>query len=253
MPYKDFIAGLCGGVCGVFTSHPIDTVRIRYQNNNTYKNLSHCLKHTIATKSLYAGLYPPLIGIGIEKCLVFGITKNIEKLHIFNNQYINTAFSGFCAGLGCTIVVTPMEKVKIMMQNSQKTNFTNEYRKYGITGLYRGWTATLFREVPGYAIYFPTYKFLTSRSTCTTCPTPVYTFIYGSLSGAMSWLFIYPADPVKTLMQNNNISMTKAIKMIIDTYGIFGFYRGFSLGLIRALPLHGGVFLGYEYSKKLMR
>jgi hypothetical protein len=136
-----------------------------------------------------------------------------------------------------------------MLQNSQKTTFLNEYNKTGVRGLYRGWTATLFREVPGYAIYFPTYKFLNNN---TKYVTPIHTFIYGSLSGFTSWVFIYPSDPVKTLMQNNSMTMRESINYIMKTYGIMGFYRGFSLGLMRSLPLHGGVFLGYEYSKKIL-
>ena len=28
------------------------------------------------------------------------------------------------------------------------------------------------------------------------------------------------------------------------------FYKGFNLAILRALPLHGGVFFGYELAKK---
>jgi hypothetical protein len=31
--------------------------------------------------------------------------------------------------------------------------------------------------------------------------------------------------------------------------GCRNFYKGFSLAIMRAMPLHGGVFLGYEMSK----
>ena len=31
--------------------------------------------------------------------------------------------------------------------------------------------------------------------------------------------------------------------------GVKNYYRGFGLAILRAMPLHGGVFLGYELSK----
>ena len=44
----------------------------------------------------------------------------------------------------------------------------------------------------------------------------------------------------------------KFIKDVYKTKGILGFYRGFNLALLRCIPLHGGVFLGYETTKILL-
>ena len=82
-------------------------------------------------------------------------------------------------------------------------------------------------------------------------------FLFGSLSGLTSWIFIYPSDLIKTRYQaiketNTTNSITNVIKNIYRIDGLTGFYRGFSLAIMRALPLHGGVFLGYEYSKRCL-
>jgi solute carrier family 25 (mitochondrial carnitine/acylcarnitine transporter), member 20/29 len=247
---KPFAGGLFGGIIGVSASHPFDTIRVVFQENN-YNSIKKCaldLYKQNGFKRFYKGIKPPLIGVGLEKLIVFGCYDNFMRMKIFDNQISNIFIAGVFSGLCCTTVVTPVDKVKIMLQNGQNVTTMNILKKYGIRGIYNGYTATLFREVPGYGIYFATYENLT-KYYGKTYWSP---FLFGSLSGFMAWLFIYPSDPIKTKIQNNNIGFLSATQSIWRNYGIRGFYRGFSLGLMRALPLHGGVFMGYEGIMSLM-
>ena len=82
--------------------------------------------------------------------------------------------------------------------------------------------------------------------------TPYHSFVFGSLSGLHSWVYIYPSDPIKTRMQNCELSMKEATVQIFKEHGFRGFYRGFSIGCLRSIPMHGGVFLGYEFFMKMM-
>ena len=72
---KDFYAGLYGGITGVCISHPIDTIRIRIQTgqNNIFGGL-------------YKGIVPPLIGVGLEKFLVFGNYEKFKSWKLVKNQ-----------------------------------------------------------------------------------------------------------------------------------------------------------------------
>eukprot|EP01095_Lingulamoeba_sp_RSL-Kostka_P001147 TRINITY_DN11624_c0_g1_i1.p1 TRINITY_DN11624_c0_g1~~TRINITY_DN11624_c0_g1_i1.p1 ORF type:complete len:255 (-),score=54.67 TRINITY_DN11624_c0_g1_i1:116-880(-) len=242
-----FFGGFFGGATGVSLSHSIDTVRIVYQSNPEIKSLNESyryIKKTSGYGGFFKGMSYPIIGIGLEKCIVFGTYENVKNLGIFNNNYFNIFSAGIVSGLFCTSIVTPIEKVKILLQNNKKTSFTKLIKKNGIQSLYRGWSATLFREVPGYGIYFTTYEFL--KKNVTNNITPLHTLIFGAMSGVSSWIFIYPADPIKTIMQDRSYSLSQSFKYIFKNNGIQGFYRGFSLGILRALPLHAGVFLGYE-------
>ena len=72
------------------------------------------------------------------------------------------------------------------------------------------------------------------------------------LKRGISPVFIYPSDVVKSNMQVNKLSLRNTCQNIYKSQGIPGFYKGFSLGIFRAFPLHGGVFLGYELSKKFI-
>ena len=138
--------------------------------------------------------------------------------------------------------------INIQTSTRQTTPFSAYIEKEKLSTFYRGWTATLFREVPGYGIYFTTYEYLKNN---TKDMKPYHTLLYGGMSGLAAWLFIYPSDPPKTLMQDKNIGLKDAIKIIYNKYGLSGFYKGFSIALFRSIPLHAGVFLGYETFLKI--
>jgi hypothetical protein len=243
--YRSFTSGFVGGCIGVGISHPPDTVRVVYQESNGYTSIVDCARDLYrqgGVSRFYRGILPPLVGVGLEKCVLFGFYDNIKRNVTFSDNYhINGILSGMMAGLMCTSVVTPVERVKIMRQNSHDITISTLMRA-GFRNMYRGWSATLFREVPGYGIYFYVYEYLKSMYGMSWY-SPM---LYGAASGAISWIPIYPSDPVKTRMQNTGVSLVEATTAIFRTHGLFGFYRGMSLALLRAIPLHGGVFTGYE-------
>lgn len=236
---NSFISGTIGGIFGTILSHPIDTTRIMIQTNKP-----------ILIKNLYKGLTPPLFGIGLEKSIVFGTFYTINNNNYFND--LSTFNKGMLSGLISTLVVSPVEQIKIMLQ-TQKYKSTFDYLKYVIKtnnyiSLYKGWSATLFREVPGYGLYFICYENIKNHN-----DNIFNIFCKGSLSGIVAWSFIYPVDYIKTTVQNLNCSYKESIKYIINQNNgkLIGFYRGCSYALLRCVPLHGGVFVGYELSKKI--
>ena len=231
---NEFFYGCFGGVLGTIISHPIDTIRINLQS-------SKIPQYTF--KNLYRGILPPLFGIGLEKAVVFG-TYNMIKNKLEDEKYGTLAIdgiSGLGAGLSSTIVVTPVEYFKILYQNNTKIT------KLSLRNLYRGWTATLFREVPGYSIYFMTYNKITNLYGLN----PYSIFLGGGLSGLNAWVCIYPADYIKTRMQYYQTSFRQTTINIIKNEGIKGMYKGCGLALLRAFILHCGVFTGYEFIKNI--
>lgn len=214
---NDFYAGLFGGVLGTLLSHPIDTARILVQTKNP-----------IRIKHLVKGISPPLVGVGIEKSIVFGTFYSME------NTNISTFNKGLISGLLSTVIVSPMEKLKIQLQ-------TREIQKIAqLKNIYAGWAATMIREVPGYGIYFSCYENIRKKD-----DTSLQTFYKGGLSGCAAWSVIYPADYVKTLVQNSNITYKNAFNII--SKNPFQIYNGIHYALLRCFPLHGGVFLGYKF------
>jgi solute carrier family 25 carnitine/acylcarnitine transporter 20/29 len=184
----------------------------------------------------------------LEKSIVFGFYEKSKSYGL------NNFCSGIIGGFMCTLIVTPVDKLKINFQNNElKMN-----KRFYLKDLYKGFIPTIFRETPGFGIYFTTYNYLSNNFNQSKNLNK--TFIFGSLSGFSAWLFIYPSDLVKTNYQslNNNLTLTDIIKNIWKINnnsnniikGFFNYYKGFNLALLRAMPLHGGVFVGYELSKK---
>jgi solute carrier family 25 carnitine/acylcarnitine transporter 20/29 len=242
---NDFFYGLCGGFSGTIISHPFDTIKTRVQTNTV-----STIKQAVQMKNLYSGLTAPLIGIMFEKSIVFGFYEK-SKQYGFSNFT-----SGLIGGFMSTIVVTPIDRIKINLQNKEK----NIKSILNPRNLYKGFTPTIFRETPGFGIYFYTYNKLTERFNAGS--NLAKSFMFGSLSGLSAWIFIYPSDLIKTRYQsakNGNITLLQTVKTILTTNNnsnnpiksFKNLYSGFNLAILRAMPLHGGVFMGYELSKQL--
>jgi len=240
---NDFLYGLFGGFIGTLISHPVDTIKTRIQSKkfNTFTN-------ALQAGKLYSGLTPPLIGIMLEKSIVFGFYDKAKSYGL------NNFWSGIIGGFASTVIVTPIDRLKIHFQNNE----THKINLHMCKTLYKGFIPTIFRETPGFGIYFTTYNYLNNNYNSK--KSLLNNFIFGSMSGLSAWLFIYPSDLIKTKYQSNQVNLKDIIiniwkdNNINNNYmkGFFNFYSGFSLAIMRALPLHGGVFLGYELSKKYL-
>jgi len=237
--FRPFIGGLIGGTCGVLGSHPLDTVKTHVQTSgNGILASARKIYNELGIRGFYRGIVPPTVGFATEKLIVFGVYENLKLMGV-TNDFV----SGVIAGLACTSVVSPYEKIKIKMQTNSNLSLINAIRNESLRSFYNGYAPTLVREVPGYGIYFTTYKFLKNK---TDKITPLHSFIYGGLSGLAAWAFIYPSDPVKTLMQEKSYGLKEAMMKIYKRAGFRGFYNGFSIAMLRVLPLHAFTFCGYE-------
>jgi solute carrier family 25 carnitine/acylcarnitine transporter 20/29 len=237
-----YFKGCVSGMVGILISHPVDSIKTHYQIQKNIIKTSY--KYTVS--NLYKGVTSPLFGVGLEKALVFGTYNYV------NNITNNTPLSGAVSGLVASIIVSPYERIKIMKQTNQKIILSDCLKPKFI---FKGLSATFTREIPGFAIYFSTYEGLKKiffNSNIVNYPKknisiPV-SFIFGGLSGLTAWVFIYPQDRIKTIIQSNsnNISINNIIKNIYNTGGLKQFYKGFSFAAARAILLHSGTFCTME-------
>uniref|UniRef100_T1KZI1 Mitochondrial carrier protein n=1 Tax=Tetranychus urticae TaxID=32264 RepID=T1KZI1_TETUR len=267
MSLIDFVAGCWGGACGVLVGHPLDTIKNQKLGG------------------LFSGLSSPLACLAFVNAIVFGVYGNLneylKRLETTSNPFglskIGREFvAGTVAGVAQCIVTCPMELVKCRMQTVSSIGATvslvnqGKYSKYvdnnyqlkglpfvAITqlaslqlpflrGLYRGMIPTLLRDAPAFGIYFSSFQYLIDRNPEETSETKL--LLAGGIAGALSWLFIYPFDVIKTKIQTEGVkydySMVKCSKAMYreSSLGWKVFFRGFTPTLIRAFPVNAVTF-----------
>jgi solute carrier family 25 carnitine/acylcarnitine transporter 20/29 len=228
-----YINGGISGIAGVLLSHPVDTIKTHIQSGDSMKEL----QKNITIRRLYRGLSAPLLGVGVEKAIVFG-TYNYAYEHTKN-----IPLSGAIAGFSAAVIVSPYEKIKIQRQQGHSFKYTNP------VNLFKGLSATFTREVPGFAIYFSVFehlKLMTLGATGKTELPHFLAFTYGGISGLSAWIFIYPQDKIKTIIQscrgNTKYRYQNVLKDLYNDGGLRNIYRGFSWAAYRAVLLHSGTF-----------
>jgi len=135
--------------------------------------------------------------------------------------------AGVATGIVSSLITTPVELVKIQQQNSlldrpsTKTVVLRMYNQHGIKGLYRGFTATVLRDL-GYGVYFGSYEatirlltfsppslpgnltLLTPMESNMTSPSWPALLVAGGVAGIAGWLVTFPMDVVKTRIQGSD-------------------------------------------------
>ncbi|KAJ1763695.1 hypothetical protein LPJ62_002998 [Coemansia sp. RSA 2167] len=134
-------------------------------------------------------------------------------------------------------------------------------RQRGAFGMYYGLHLHIVRDASGTAIYFASYETVkeTLRRLTGSDTTGALThMLAGGTCGVVSWLLIFPIDLVKSTMQSQVLkpknvqkyaSSWHCLRDIYARLGMSGLYRGVSVSLIRAFPIHGLNFVVYEWAR----
>ena len=78
----------------------------------------------LGKRKLYSGITPPLIGVMLEKSIVFGFYEKTKSYGC------NNFISGLVGGFISTVVVTPVDRLKINFQNNElKINSIDQIKK----------------------------------------------------------------------------------------------------------------------------
>lgn len=171
--------------------------------------------------------------------------------------------SGGLAGFCQVIVTTPMELLKIQLQDagrvsdaqgSQKLSATTLARdlvkQKGIFGLYRGIGATMLRDVTFSVLYFPLFANLNKLGPKRKNSNETVfwaSFLAGCTAGSVAAVFVNPIDVVKTRLQTlkradgekHYSGVIDATKQIYREEGIKAFFKGAMCRVMVIAPLFG--------------
>ncbi|XP_011945715.1 PREDICTED: solute carrier family 25 member 48 isoform X3 [Cercocebus atys] len=253
---EDFAAGWIGGAASVIVGHPLDTVKTRLQAGVGYGNTLSCIRMVYRRESVFGffkGMSFPLASIAVYNSVVFGVFSNTQR---FLSQHrcrepeaspprtlSDLLLASMVAGVVSVGLGGPVDLIKIRLQMQtqpfQDANLglkskavapveqpayqgpvhciTTIVRNEGLAGLYRGASAMLLRDVPGYCLYFIPYVFLSEWITPEACtgPSPCAVWLAGGMAGAISWGTATPMDVVKSRLQADGVYLNK-YKGVLD-------------------------------------
>lgn len=292
----DFIAGWVGGISVLLVGHPFDTVKVRLQGETLrgvaqrqYQNSFHCARQIVSEeglRGLYRGVMAPMFGVGIANAALFGVYGQLtswmtmNKLqydladlsgHLQNSTALTVYENCLCAmggGVAHAIVMTPFEVIKIRLQTSSMFDHRRYYgaidcgRKLyydgGVRKLYRGFSATVVRDMPGSIVYFGCYGLLRQVLPQSYDSFNVFSILCaGGVAGVAQWIVIFPFDTVKTRMQiakeGRYWDSMHVARDLLKTEGITAFYSGITPALMRAFVSNAACFVGVEVALQALR
>ncbi|KAM9301861.1 mitochondrial glutamate carrier 1 [Gastrophryne carolinensis] len=240
LPAK-LINGGIAGLIGVTCVFPIDLAKTRLQNQQNghrmYASMSDCLIKTIRSEGyfgMYRGAAVNLTLVTPEKAIKLAandffrhaLSKDGKKLTLLKEM-----LAGCGAGTCQVIVTTPMEMLKIQLQDAGRLAAQRKLvassggagsaeasvarptamaisrellRKEGIAGLYKGLGATILRDVPFSIIYFPLFANLNKLGQKTPDEKAPFfvSFLAGCTAGSTAAVAVNPCDVIKTRLQS---------------------------------------------------
>ncbi|XP_061430099.1 mitochondrial carnitine/acylcarnitine carrier protein [Lethenteron reissneri] len=285
-PVKNFFAGGFGGVCLVFTGHPLDTIKVRLQTqprplpgeSPLYAGTFDCCRKTLAKeglRGLYKGMAAPLVGVApmFAVCFFgFGLGKKFQQTHPEDSlTYIQLFKAGMLSGVFTTVIMAPGERIKCLLQVQANTGgikyagpmdcVKQIYRESGIRGVYKGTALTLMRDVPASGMYFMTYEWLKNVLTpeggsVSDLSVPKILFA-GGMAGIFNWAVAIPPDTLKSRFQTAPEGkyphgFRDVLRELVREEGVLSLYKGFTAVMLRAFPANAACFLGFEVAMKFL-
>ncbi|XP_037923659.1 mitochondrial glutamate carrier 1-like [Hermetia illucens] len=276
------INGGIAGIIGVSCVFPLDLVKTRLQNQQIgpngekmYKNMLDCFKKTYRAEGyfgMYRGSAVNILLITPEKAIKLA-ANDFFRHHLTTSSgtlpITRQMAAGGLAGLCQIIITTPMELLKIQMQDAgrvaaqareagktvPKTSATQLtiqlLKEKGILGLYKGIGATMLRDVSFSIVYFPLFATLNDlgprKSDGSGEAVFWCSFLSGCAAGSFAALAVNPFDVVKTRLQAlKKAEGEKEFKGIVDCCvktlryeGPTAFFKGGLCRMIVIAPLFG--------------
>ncbi|XP_007503915.1 mitochondrial glutamate carrier 2 isoform X2 [Monodelphis domestica] len=247
-----------------------------------------CLVKTIHAEGflgMYRGVAVNLALVTLEKGIKLAANDSFRELLFVDGSKKNLLkemLAGCGAGICQAVITSPMEMLKIQLQDAgrlamnQQRSFTSAaslirpyitgsisttkhpsaivitwevYRAQGLRGLYRGFGATLMRDIPFSVIYFPLFANLNNLglNEATGKASFIFSFASGCLAGSVAAIVVTPFDVLKTRIQTlrkslgdeNYNGIVDCARKIWTQEGPAAFMKGAGCRALVIAPLFG--------------
>ncbi|KAL6627160.1 hypothetical protein ACP70R_030886 [Stipagrostis hirtigluma subsp. patula] len=295
---KEFVAGGVGGMAGVLAGHPLDTLRIRLQQPPppvspgitaapgrppSAAALLRGILRAEGPSALYRGMGAPLASVAFQNAMVFQayaiLSRSLDPESSVADPptYTSVALAGVGTGALQTLILSPVELVKIRLQLEAAGHKRRRagvhrgpvdmardiLRKEGLRGIYRGLAVTALRDAPAHGVYFWTYEYARERlhPGCRRAgdESLATMLVSGGLAGVASWVCCYPLDVVKSRLQAQEPAFPARYRGVVDCFrksvreeGLPVLWRGLGTAVARAFVVNGAIFSAYELAVRFL-
>jgi solute carrier family 25 carnitine/acylcarnitine transporter 20/29 len=280
---KDIISGTMGGFAQVIAGHPLDTVKVRLQNQvegvgqtKQFNGTLDTFRKTVqleGVRGLYKGASSPLAGAMAHNAGVFfsygqakkwlaSRSKTTEDKLSLSNYF----WAGAITGAFVSHIEGPIDLLKVKLQaqvgagqyKSVWDCVTQLWKQRGPRALYQGYAAVQLRNIPAFATYFEFFEQMKGIITPAGYPPSLFgTFVAGGWAGFGFWGIFYPLDVIKTRMQTDATfpqdrrykNTLDCINQIFNKEGVPGFYKGYVPAVLRAVIVNACIFYAVSAAK----
>ena len=217
-----------GGVAGAISNvviFPADLVKTKMQQAGDARACAVDTARAIVAaggyRGLWAGSAPVLLGsapessiqLAVHAWLVAALLAAAGQHAEADLWWSEQLLAGCLAGASTVVATNPMEILRIKSSLSPDNSVLANIRALGLRGLYSGWDASWFRDIPFSAIYFTLY------CQAKTALAPVLAGAHfdsllctlsGLAAGSVAAALTTPCDVVKTRVQTQALQLLSA-------------------------------------------
>lgn len=272
---QKLMVGATAGLFGTGIVYPLDILKTHLQTHSE-ASLSLLSNTKQATRTIltsgkgnvsnfYRGFGACMFGIAPEKAIKLAVNDytraKLEKANKGEGLSLGQEIlAGSCAGVAQLVVTVPYEgmKIKLQMQGnvdpSLRRSAYDIVTQMGPRGLYTGFTATLWRDIPFCMLFFPLYANLKKLLNGSAEKEAFHvSLVAGMISGGVAGVAVTPADVLKTRIQQGLSNGKGFSKFALETLyrdGMVALYAGWHTRLLIISPLYGFVSLAFELQKQ---
>lgn len=261
--YINFITGGAASITAEISTLPLDTLKVRLQQQSSGKTLKTCFRNLWQQEGIrgfYRGLIPGIYRQGIYSSIKMSIYGPIRDKIAEGKPSIHSRIiaGGLAGGIG-SIFSNPFDIIKIRMQSAQEiTRCFTEFCRLGLKGLHRGILPNVQRSFVVNAAELATYdtckNFIIDSSLMNDhigthfCSSVIAGFFAAGASA--------PIDFTKTKLMNNDNQyrgIVDCMSKTIRSEGFLALYRGFIPSWMRIGPWCCIMFISWEQYRKLLQ
>ncbi|KAL7521539.1 hypothetical protein ACHAWX_006220 [Stephanocyclus meneghinianus] len=223
-------------------------------NANSYEAIQYILTKMIPYATLSA-------------LLVTLLTKYLSNFSTPAAQAVKLVYAGAIAGIISRTFCAPIEMVSTVMMcrgdecSTMMDELSKTWHKEGFKGMFKGNGANCLKVAPSRGTQFLVYEFVKRRMLLAGIGLAASSgslhagarLFAGGVAGMIAAAIVYPLEVVKTMLTlypERCSSIPSALKMVYESSGMRGLYRGLGPTLVAMFPYVGVEFMVYETLKK---